>query len=128
MGALTNRLTCYDVTVMDISGVSVLALFREASLEITIDEIDVSAAQDTWKQREFGQGDWRFTCTKLISGSVEFVNMALNRQPVIVSTDIGGVSIVGTGIITGVPINVGANAAQTEQITIVSAGSALSIG
>mgnify|MGYP001040309217 FL=1 len=125
MGALTGRLINQDITLMSISGTSVLALFTEASIEISVEEIDVSAAKDVWKQREFGQRDWRMTCTKLISGSSDFVDMVLSSQPVVVSTNIGGVSFTGTGIVTGVPLNAGDP--QNEQITVVSAGGAPTI-
>lgn len=109
-----------DVTVLSIAGSSVLALFRNASLEVTSAEIDVTAAQDDWKQREFGTLDWSMRCTNLVSGSPKYIAAAISGGVVLVSVASTGFNWLSTGMITGAPLTI--DNPFTEEITIVSAG------
>lgn len=124
MGAISGRLVDCDVTLLSVGGEDVLALFREANYEISREEVDTTAAVDAWKQREICVGDWRFTMSKLIADSAGevFVDLIIAGAACVVSTDIGGSTFVGTGVITNVPVGTGNP--QTEGITVVSAGGA----
>jgi len=122
MGTLTDRRYAKDVTVLAISGVSILAKYREASIEMTGDEVDMTALKDTWKQREIDVLDWRMTLTSLESDTAkaEFVDMYIDQAPVIVSTNIAGMTFIGTGVITSLTLDGGSP--QTQAATIVQCG------
>ena len=119
MGQLTGRLINRDITILSVDGVNCLALFREANYEISREEIDVAAAQDLWVAREYGRGDWRFTCTKLMYVTEDFASVVADGGVVMVSTDIGGRAFVAPGMITGVTMTAGDP--QTEAVNIVGA-------
>jgi hypothetical protein len=120
MGAITGRLVDCDVAIMTVGGEDVLAVYREASYELSVDEVDVTAAKDGWKQREQCVKDWRFTCTKLLAVNEVFATLLLAGGSVAVSTDVGGTTFYGVGLFMGVTVSTGNP--QTEQITVVSAG------
>ena len=122
MGVLTGRRYAKDVTILTISGTSVLATYREASIEFSTDEVDMTALQDTWRQREIDYLDWSMTCTALEpdTAKAEFVDMYINQDPVVVQTDIGGMSFVGTGVVTSLTLDGGSP--QTQQCTIAQCG------
>ena len=122
MGTLTDRRYAKDVTVLDISGVSMLARYREASIEMTGDEVDMTALQDTWKQREIDILDWRMSLASLEpdTSKAEFVDMYIDQAPVIVSTNIAGMTFIGTGVITALTLDGGSP--QTQAATIVQCG------
>ena len=124
MGVLTDRRYAKDVNILNISGVSVLARYREASIEFSTEEVDMTALQDTWRQREINILDWSMTVTALEPDSTkaEFVDMFVNGDPVVVVTDIGGMSFVGTGVITRLTLDGGSP--QTQSATIVQCGGA----
>ena len=107
-----------------ISGVNVLARYTEASIEFTVDEVDMTALKDTWRQREIEFLDWRMTCTVLEADTskAEFVDMFISAAPVVVSTDIAGMAFVGTGLITGVTLDGGSP--QTQSCTIAQCAGA----
>ncbi len=119
-GTVTSRLVDCDMTVLTLGGVDVLAYFTDAQLEITMEEIDVTAPQDSWKKREICQGDWRATCTKLMYLTEEFATLIIAGGSCIVSTDLGGNTFYGEGLMVGATISSGNP--QNEQCTIVSAG------
>lgn len=122
MAALTGRYTAKeDVTAFKVAGTDVLATFRSGTLEITCDEIDVTALKDAWKKREFGTLDWRVTCSHLISASPAFVAACVAGGVIVISINTtGGFAFLGTGMITGAPLNL--DNPVTEDITVVSAG------
>ena len=95
--------------------------FRSATLEVTADEIDVTALLDTWKKREYGTYDWRVTCSTLIETSPVLMKTMISGGTCVVSfaTD-SGFDFIGTGMISGAPLNV--DNPMTEDITILSAG------
>lgn len=119
-GSITGRLVDCDITIMTIGGVDILAYFTDASLEITRAEIDVTAPQDAWTQREICQADWRVTATKIMYESEDFATLIVAGGQCVVSTDLGGSTFYGVGLIVGSTISSGSP--QNEQVTIVSAG------
>lgn len=122
MAAITGRFTALeDVSVFTVDANNVKALFRSATLEVTADEIDVTALLDAWKKREYGTYDWRVTCSKLISASPVLMESMISGGTILVSfaTD-AGFNFLGTGMISGAPLNV--DNPMTEDITILSAG------
>ena len=126
MAAITERHTAKeDVTVMTVDGADVLAIFRTASLEITADEIDVTAAQDNWKMREFGTFDWRVTASTLLTATPKFVMSVISGGTIVVSLSCTGFSFLGTGMMTNVPYNI--DNPMTEECTVLSAGAAPTI-
>lgn len=122
MGTLTDRRYAKDVSVLDISGVSLLARYTDASIEFTTDEVDMTALQDTWRQREIDFLDWSMNCTALEpdTAKAEFVDMFIDQNPVVVSCDIAGMSFIGTGVITGLTLDGGSP--QTQAATIAQCG------
>ena len=127
MAAITGRFTALeDVNVFTVDGEDIKGVFRSATLEVTADEIDVTALTDPWKQREFGTFDWRVTASSLIKVSPKFLNMIISGGTIIVSfaTD-SGFTFLGTGMITGVPMNI--ENPMMEEVTILSAGSSPTI-
>jgi len=119
-GTLTNRLVDCDITIMDIGGVNILAVFTDFSITITQEEIDVSSPQDTWKQREQCVKDWNISATKLMLTSGDFAALIIAGGAVTVCTNLGGDTFYGTGIISSVGINSGSP--QNETIEIMSGG------
>jgi len=122
MGTLTDRRYAKDVTILEISGVSMLARYREASVEMTADEVDMTALKDTWKQREIDVLDWRMSLSSLEpdTAKAELVDMYIDQAPVIISTNIAGMSFIGTGVITSLTLDGGSP--QTQAATIVQSG------
>ena len=126
MAAITGRMTALeDVSVLSIDSNDVVGLFRNASFEITSEEIDVTAALDTWKKREQGVLDWRMTCTNLVETSPKYLASIVSGGTCIVSFTGAGLTFVGTGMITGAPLTI--DNPVTEEVTILSAGDAPSI-
>lgn len=131
MGSFSGRWVAKtDVTVFSIGTVEMKAIFRNGTLEVTADEIDCSACQDLWKQREFGTKDWRVTCSSLIAATPTFLNKIISGGTIVVSIICGNAgtatfSFLGTGMITGSPLNV--DNPMTQDITIVSAGGSPSV-
>ena len=111
----------FTVGSNDIKGI-----FRSGSLEVTADEIDVTALLDTWKKREYGTLDWRVTCSKMIETSPVLMKTMISGGTVVVSiaTD-SGFDFIGTGMISGAPMTL--DNPMTEDITILSAGDAPTI-
>lgn len=123
MAAITSRQTALeDVSVLDIDGNDVVALFRSATFEVTSEEIDVTALRDTWKKREQGVLDWRMTCTNLVHTSPKYLESIISGGTCVVSFESTGFTFLGTGMITGVPLNI--DNPMTEEVTIISAGDA----
>lgn len=109
-----------------VSGVNVTALLTDASLEISVDEIDANALKDAWQMREYGRGDWRLSLTKLVSDSATnaiFPSMAVSRDPIgvtlVLATDSHTFSFTGMGIAAVGPVNVGDMI--SEECTFMSA-------
>ena len=127
MAAITGRFTALeDVSIFKIGADSIAGLFRSATLEVTADEIDVTALLDTWKKREYGTYDWRVTCSMLIQTSPVLMETMISGGTCVVSfkTD-AGFNFLGTGMISGAPLNV--DNPMTEDITILSAGASPTI-
>jgi len=123
MASITGRQTALeDVTVLSVGGKDVVALFRNATFEVTSEEIDVTALRDTWKKREFGILDWRMTCTNLVHTNPKYLASIISGGTIVVSFASTGFSFLGTGMITGVPLNI--DNPMTEEVTILSAGDA----
>jgi len=123
MASITGRQTALeDVTVLSVDGKDVVALFRNATFEVTSEEIDVTALRDTWKKREFGILDWRMTCTNLVHTSPKYLASIISGGTIVVSFASTGFTFLGTGMITGVPLNI--DNPMTEEVTILSAGDA----
>lgn len=123
MAAITGRQTSLeDVSVLSVDGNSVLGLFRNATFEVTSEEIDVTSLTDTWKKREQGVLDWRMTCTNLVETSPKYLESIISGGTCVVQFESTGFTFLGTGMITGVPLNV--DNPFTEEITILSAGDA----
>jgi len=122
MGTLTDRRYAKDVTVLSISGVSMLARYREATIEFSATEVDMNALQDTWAQREIDILDWRMSLASLISDTTkaELVDMYIDSAPVVVSTNIAGMTFIGTGVITSLTLDGGSP--QSQSATIVQIG------
>lgn len=123
MAAITSRQTALeDVSVLNIDSNDVVALFRSATFEVTSEEIDVTALRDTWKKREQGVLDWRMTCTNLVHTSPKYLESIISGGTCVVSFESTGFTFIGTGMITGVPLNI--DNPMTEEVTIISAGDA----
>lgn len=123
MAAITSRQTALeDVSVLNIDSNDVVALFRSATFEVTSEEIDVTALRDTWKKREQGVLDWRMTCTNLVHTSPKYLESIISGGTCVVSFESTGFTFLGTGMITGVPLNI--DNPMTEEVTIISAGDA----
>lgn len=123
MAAITSRQTALeDVSVLNIDSKDVVALFRSATFEVTSEEIDVTALRDTWKKREQGVLDWRMTCTNLVHTSPKYLESIISGGTCVVSFASTGFTFLGTGMITGVPLNI--DNPMTEEVTIISAGDA----
>lgn len=123
MAAITSRQTALeDVSVLNIDSNDVVALFRSATFEVTSEEIDVTALRDTWKKREQGVLDWRMTCTNLVHTSPKYLESIISGGTCVVSFASTGFTFLGTGMITGVPLNI--DNPMTEEVTIISAGDA----
>lgn len=126
MAAITSRQTALeDVSVLNIDSKDVVALFRSATFEVTSEEIDVTALRDTWKKREQGVLDWRMTCTNLVHTSPKYLESIISGGTCVVSFESTGFTFLGTGMITGVPLNI--DNPMTEEVTIISAGDAPSM-
>lgn len=126
MAAITSRQTALeDVSVLNIDSNDVVALFRSATFEVTSEEIDVTALRDTWKKREQGVLDWRMTCTNLVHTSPKYLESIISGGTCVVSFESTGFTFIGTGMITGVPLNI--DNPMTEEVTIISAGDAPSM-
>jgi len=126
LAALTGRQTALeDVTVLSVNGQSVIGLFRNATFEVTSEEIDVTALRDSWKKREFGIMDWRMTCTNLVETSPKYLQSIISGGTILVSFASTGFNFLGTGMITGVPLNI--DNPMTEEVTVLSAGSSPTI-
>lgn len=95
-------------------------------MEITAEEIDVTALLDAWKKREYGTYDWRVTCSKLIATSPVLMESMISGGTIVVSiaTD-AGFDFIGTGMITGAPMAL--DNPMKEDITVLSAGNAPTI-
>jgi len=123
---ITGRIVNSDITIMSIDGEDILALFREARLDVVISGEDVSLPDDEWIQRKQGQKDWQFACSKLIKMAPVFVGMALNGAFCVVQCDIGGIPFRGTGMIAGVTLATGDP--QVEGVVVISARNAPAFG
>lgn len=127
MAAITGRWTAKeDIAVFSVGSNDIKGIFRSGSLEVTADEIDVTALLDTWKKREYGTLDWRITCSKMIETSPVLMETMISGGTVVVSlaTD-AGFDFIGTGMISGAPMTL--DNPMTEDITILSAGDAPTI-
>jgi len=121
MAAITGRWTAKeDVKVVNVDGGDVLALFQNFTLDVTADEIDVGAARDTWKAREFGTLDWSLRVTSLLNATPKFIASCISAGVIVVSISCTTFYFVGSGMITGAPLT-GDNP-MTEECTVVSAG------
>jgi hypothetical protein len=126
MAAITEKFTAKeDVTVFSIDGSDVLAIFQTGTINISRDEIDVSAAQDSWKQRENGTADWSVDCSKLVKTSPIFLDSIVDGGLILVSISTTGMDFLGTGMLTTGTLNI--DNPMTEDCTVVSAGAAPTI-
>lgn len=124
VGTLTDRRYAKDVTVLSVSAVSMLARYTDCTIEFSTDEVDMTALQDTWRMREIDFLDWSMSLTSLESDTAkaELVDMFIDQNPVIVSTNIAGMTFIGTGVITGLTLDGGSP--QTQAATIAQCGGA----
>lgn len=121
MGAITGRFTRYDISAVIISGVTITSMLTDASLDITADDIDVNALQDTWNQREFGRNDWSLSVTKLATGAMIFPTMVAARAVVGVTVRLTtGLNFYANGRISGGPVAY--TDAITESATFIAGG------
>jgi len=120
MGLITGRFTRYDITSVIVSGVDITSLLTDASLDITMDTIDMNALQDQWNQREFGRADWSASFTKLATSGFLFGPIIDDRAPVGVTINItSGIQLAGDAIPTGGTTSMGDQI--TEACTFVCA-------
>jgi len=121
MASITGRWTAKeDAKVVSIDGEDVIAIFQNFGLDVTAEEIDVSAAQDTWKKREFGVLDWSLRVSKLVNAAPKFMSSCVSGGVISVIISCTAFAFTGTGMITGSPFT-GDNP-MTEEVTVVSAG------
>lgn len=127
MGDITGRwVAISDVSIFTVGDEDVKAIFRNANLEVTAEEIDVTVAMDLWRKREYGVRDWRVTCSNLVETSSKFIEKVVDGGTIVVSFQTeDGFSFVGEGMITGSPLSI--DNPMTEEITVVSAGEAPTI-
>ncbi len=119
--AESTYLISRDVGTVSIGGSSVLAVYREATLDMTTDTIDVSAAQDDFEVVRPGRTGWTLTCRALIDATPVFHDLHIARAEVVVAMDIDGVVRYGSGFITASGANVG-DAETSETVTIKGDG------
>jgi len=110
------------VSVLSIDAQDVVAIFRNASFEVTAEEIDVTAARDAWKQREAGIKDWRMQCSGLVKTSPKYIASIVSGGTIMVSFVTTGFNFLGTGMMTGAPLTI--DNPLIEEVTVVSAGGA----
>lgn len=124
MADLNGRVVQCDATVLKIAGTDYIAIANEATITISIDEIETTAPMDTWKQRAACIKDWSMTVGKLITATTGFMNLALDTAAgalVVVSANLtGGEVFVGSALITNASQTWASP--QTENINLVSAG------
>lgn len=120
------RLIGQDVALFNISGQDVLALYSSASISFTVNEVDLTAAKDTWVNRRTSTRDWEITCTKFIDGATSFMNMIVTGGTAVVSCDIGGSTFSAPGTVVSATINTGTGE-QSEDVTVRSYGTAPTI-
>jgi len=127
MAAITGRWTAKeDVKVLRVDTADVLAVFQNFGLDITAEEIDVTAARDLWKKREFGVLDWSMRVSSLLAtDGVQFMASCIDGGTIVVSISCTTLDFLGTGMITGSPLT-GDNP-MTEEVTVVSAGASPTI-
>jgi len=107
----------HDVTVFSISGTDVKALFRDGSVHLSADEIDLSAALDDWAHSRTSLKHWEITCTKLIDSAADFMDMLVTGGTVAVTTDMGGKTFAATGVLVDNTTSTG-QGEETEAVTI----------
>jgi len=117
------RLIGRDCTVLSVGGNNILALFTDATLNLTVSEYDITCVKDDWNQRAPGVRDWEVTLTKMIDAQSVFPTLILEGETVVVQGNFGGRLFTGTGMIAS-SANTMPAGAQTENVTIRSAGSA----
>ena len=98
------RLIGRDGALMAVGGTSVLADYSSATLTFSTDEYDVTAIEDTWKQRVPGMHDWEVSIEKFVVTSSVFQALVIAGATVVVSGSFGGKTFVGTGMITNAPV------------------------
>lgn len=115
------------MSALTVSGVSIVDLVTDASLDITVDQIDANALKDAWNQREYGRGDWTLSVTKYVTDtatSAIFPSMAVSRDPVFVTVILVGdthfFTFTGRAMATAGPVTIGDMI--TEECSFVSAG------
>ena len=116
-----DRLIGHDVTLFSISGTSVLALYTSASINFSVNEIDLTAAKDDWVTRRTSTRDWEITCTKFIDTTSDFMDMIVTGGSAAVSCDIGGKTFSALGNVVDATINTGTSD-QNEDCTVRSYG------
>lgn len=126
MAAITGRhIALEDVSVVIIDGSDVAAIFKNMSLDTSQEEVDVTAAMDTWKKREGGTKDWQMRVTSLVQSTPKFLDMIVSGGVIVVSISSTGFNFIGSGLITGANLSI--DNPFTEEATIISAGEAPTI-
>jgi hypothetical protein len=127
MALITSRFTRNQMSVLTVSGVNITDLVTDASLEVTVDQIDANALKDAWNQREYGRGDWTLSVTKYVTDTTTgaiFPSMAVSRDPVFITVVLAGdahfFTFTGKALATAGPLTIGDMI--TEESTFVSAG------
>lgn len=120
------RLIGHDVALFSISGTDVLALYSSATLSLSANEIDLTAAKDDWVNRRTGTRDWEISCTKFIEATSSFMNMIVTGGQAAVSCDIGGSTFSAKGNVVDASISAGTGE-QSEDCTIRGYGDIPSI-
>jgi len=112
-----ERLIGQDVALFSISGANVLALYSSASISFTVNEVDLTAAKDTWAHRRISTRDWEMSCTKFIDTSSSFMSMIVAGGQAAVSCDIGGKTFSAMGNVVSNTVNTGTGE-QSEDCTV----------
>lgn len=120
------RLIGNDVALFSISGADVLALYSSATLSFSANEIDLTAAKDSWSTRRTSTRDWEISCTKFIEASSDFMTMIVAGGQAAVSCDIGGSTFSAKGNVVDASISTGTGE-QSEDCTVRGYGDVPSI-
>lgn len=119
-GSLTRRRVDCDITILNINGSDVLAYFQNCGYTMSRELIDVSAAQDTWVQREFCRDDLEFTLGKIMYEDEDLSTLFMAGSTVYVCCDIAGKTLYFVGVMENA--NVASGNPMTEGATIRNAG------
>jgi len=107
MGEAYERLTGKCVTVLAVGGDNVVAIYEDAEINGTGSTIDLTAVQDEWEAHAEGWRTWEATLTTYVDGTEKWLQILDAGSAVVLSTDPGGVTFLGTAIPTAGSITMG---------------------